>query len=45
MDVMVSPIIILNAADDVGVVRRSVQPGQPVGYGDLTARVLIGRGH
>ena len=45
MDAIVSPIIILNATDDVGVVRRSVQAGNLVGHGDLTARELIGRGH
>src|SRR5690606_5123559 len=45
MDAIVTPIIILNAADDVGVVRRSVQAGNPVGHGDLIARDLIGRGH
>ncbi|HEX2147348.1 MAG TPA: UxaA family hydrolase, partial [Pseudorhizobium sp.] len=45
MDAIVTPIIILNAEDDVGVVRRSVQPGGLVGHGDLVARELIGRGH
>src|SRR5690606_37566091 len=38
MDAIVSPIIILNAADDVGVERRSVQAGDRVRPGDLNAR-------
>ncbi|MGK6316240.1 UxaA family hydrolase [Neorhizobium sp. DT-125] len=45
MNEAVSPIIILNPIDDVGVARRSVPAGGPTGYGDLLARELIGRGH
>src|SRR5262249_31138611 len=45
MDFTTSPIIILNPIDDVGVARKSMQAGGLTGYGELTARELIGRGH
>ncbi|MGK9052215.1 UxaA family hydrolase [Neorhizobium petrolearium] len=45
MNEAVSPIIILNPVDDVGVARRSVPAGGQTGYGGLLARELIGRGH
>ncbi|SMF42822.1 galactarate dehydratase [Xaviernesmea oryzae] len=45
MNEAVSPIIILNPIDDVGVARRSVPAGGQTGYGGLLARELIGRGH
>ncbi len=41
----VSPVIVLNPVDDVGVARRSMQAGAPTGYRDVVARELIGRGH
>ena len=40
-----SPVIVLNAIDDVAVARRSIPVGNPTGYGDLVAADLIGRGH
>jgi galactarate dehydratase len=41
----VSPVILLNAADDVVVTRRSLQPGTASGFNGITAGQLIGRGH
>ena len=45
MNEAVSPIIILNPVDDVGVARKPMPAGGATGYGDLVARELIGRGH
>ncbi|MBT9369016.1 altronate dehydratase family protein [Rhizobium sp. CSW-27] len=45
MNETISPVIVLNGADDVAVARRSIPAGSPTGYGDLVARDLIGRGH
>lgn len=41
----VSPVILLNAADDVVVTRRSLQPGTASGFNGIIAGQLIGRGH
>jgi galactarate dehydratase len=45
MNEAVSPIIILNPVDDVGVARKPMPAGGATGYRDLVARELIGRGH
>ncbi|WP_320201058.1 UxaA family hydrolase [Agrobacterium sp. rho-13.3] len=37
--------ILLNINDNVAVARRSIQPGNATGRGDLKAAELIGRGH
>ncbi len=45
MTTAVSPIIILNPADDVGVARKVISAGAPAGPEGLFAKVQIGRGH
>ena len=40
----ISPIIVLNPADDVGVARISLQPGAPLGEG-LVSAAAISQGH
>lgn len=39
------PLIILNTVDDVGVARCPIRAGEDVGYKDVRASQLIGRGH
>jgi len=45
MNAAISPIIILNPADDVGVARKAIAAGAPAGPEGLVAKVQIGRGH